>query len=276
MNAPSMQDAFQHHLAFKIKDFADSVETNGNGCFTRHLEENNDKSQKCNWTGALFLGLLPTLTGPNGPTPSQNSNNERVVLTIAGGGTEGETSFPLVQNRLVLWRSQGKEARVKIVDGNGGNDPIFQLFFFNTHNYNYIGRDFYLVLDRLRSYKISRAVLTPAKCAEYIATAETWATEKNGGSWTTKRHLQYPTTDIPVSNLAFHDELVGVVKTRVFAELASHYLFPTEQMQLLDFFIVKYDAKAQSQLDWHRDVSLLSFNLALNDDFQGKGSRPPR
>jgi len=43
-------------------------------------------------------------------------------------------------------------------------------------------------------------------------------------------------------------------------------------VEIQDLFIVKYDANAQSKLDWHRDVSLISFNFALNEDFEGGGT----
>ena len=93
-----------------------------------------------------------------------------------------------------------------------------------------------------------KGVLSAAKCAEYIDIAEKWTVEKNGGSWDTKRHQNYPTTDIPIANLSFHGELSELVKTHVFTELSAHYRFQVSEMKLLDFFIVKYDAKAQSKL----------------------------
>ena len=141
MNVASMQDSFQHHLAFKIKDFAESVgEIGGNGCFTRNFDDCHDMSQKSNWTGALFLGFTPKVTG--GQSSGANSNNERAVLKIGSvnDGAAATVVLPLAKNRLVLWRSQNRLAGVSIIDG-GSNDAVFQLFFFNTHNYNYIGRD---------------------------------------------------------------------------------------------------------------------------------------
>jgi hypothetical protein len=146
------------------------------------------------------------------------------------------------------------------------------VFHFNTNNSAYLARDHYVVLDRLRQYHVVRDALSAEKCRQYIADAERWAVEKNNGSWTRERHALYPTTDIPVSFLPFNDELVAKIKTEIFPIVSAKFLFPVETLNVIDLFIVKYDAAAQSKLDWHRDVSLISFNFALNEDFEGGGT----
>jgi hypothetical protein len=39
-----------------------------------------------------------------------------------------------------------------------------------------------------------------------------------------------------------------------------------------DIFVVRYDATQQNRLAAHRDASIISFNLALNADFEGGGT----
>lgn len=256
MHAIGIQRSLQRHLAYKIKDFKDCVDKHGNGCFSSTL---SNLPNATDWIGVLLLGI----------TGEHNSNNDQIVLTIGSTGTM--VDLPI--NRLVLFR------RDKVSFSNKGASlldktrlPVFQLFFFNTHNSDFLQTDHDVIIKRLKTFKVIPGLLSQEKCKAYIAAAEEWAQVNNGGSWMTKRHNQYPTTDIPTKSLYFNDELTDLVKDCLFPLLEEYFLFPQDTFSLEDFFIVKYDAKAQNKLNWHRDVSMLSFNFALNADFDGGGT----
>lgn len=267
MNTGSMQDCIQRHLSYKIKDFW-FVNDNQNGCFTTG-EALKNNSKKSDWTGVLFLGLQK-IQEANGES-SLNSNNDPEKPTMALHVESG--SIDLIPNRLVLYRSRWTEmARLTDITGSGYR-PLFQMFFFNTHNSKFLQFDHHVVLDRLRRYHKMDGLLTKEKCDELIAISEKWVVENQNGQWDTKRHEYYPTTDIPVNKLPYYQELVDVVKAKIFPEISKIFLFPVNALSLQDFFIIKYDANAQHKLDWHRDVSLISFNFCLNSEFEGGGTR---
>lgn len=92
-----------------------------------------------------------------------------------------------------------------------------------------------------------------------IAEAESIAAQRLNG-WTTERHANFPTTDLPVEDLPIARGWFGdVVEQRVFPFLAQ--AFPTlvpyaEELRIFDVFVVKYDAAegGQRQLQNHRSV----------------------
>jgi hypothetical protein len=128
-------------------------------------------------------------------------------------------------------------------------------------------------------HKTNRQVFTCEECRDIINEAE-----KVGSlmGWTTKRHGNYPTTDIPLVELP--DTLKFLRRTlvqRIYPLLRlqfKDYLPPGDaayKLRVADGFIVKYDAQGgQSELKPHRDGSVLSFNIALNsaDEFEGGGT----
>lgn len=105
---------------------------------------------------------------------------------------------------------------------------------------------------------------------------------KTTGGWRTNRHVGYNTTDVALRDApALWDLLAPFVYARILPALKVGY-FPdaTEDEAHLfvdDIFLVKYESSekgCQSGLEPHRDGSLLSFNVALNDPatFGGGGT----
>jgi len=89
--------------------------------------------------------------------------------------------------------------------------------------------------------------------------------------WTTRRHKNFPTTDIPIhdiDNLDFSDELKKILCLC----MKSYNL--NGKIHLFDTFVVQYKTDGQNCLNVHRDASELSFILALSDpcDFTGGGT----
>ena len=122
----------------------------------------------------------------------------------------------------------------------------------------------------------SSPLMAPAECKAAVEAAEAWATRSGG--WTTSRHYSVPTTDVPMMALPellpwFNEAL----RTQLFPALASRYpaaAADATKLRVLDAFLVRYNAGAQSSLPTHSDQSLLSFTIALNDptEYTGGGT----
>lgn len=122
----------------------------------------------------------------------------------------------------------------------------------------------------------TKQILTSEECRRIVNEAETIASDMG---WTTKRHGNYPTTDIPIVELPETLTFMRrALMERIYPLLRAQfgrYLPDPSKLKVADGFIVKYDADGgQTQLKPHRDGSVLSFNIALNPaiDFDGGGT----
>ena len=125
-------------------------------------------------------------------------------------------------------------------------------------------------------HKTSIQVFSSLECQSIIEEAERVALEMG---WTTNRHGNYPTTDIPIVELPNTMKFLRkALVQRVYPLLRTQfgeYLPAPQNLRVADGFIVKYDAEGgQSELKPHRDGSVLSFNIALNPstEFEGGGT----
>jgi hypothetical protein len=143
----------------------------------------------------------------------------------------------------------------------------------------YSANDFHSLIpfqDGHLLHKTRQPILTAEECNRIIAEAEDRALEIQ---WTTNRHGNYPTTDLPLvelqSTLAF---LRVALVERIYPLLTAqfgNFLPDPSKLRVADGFVVKYDAQGgQTELKPHRDGSVLSFNIALNPstDFDGGGT----
>jgi len=116
-------------------------------------------------------------------------------------------------------------------------------------------------------------VYTPDICRYIINESEKYAL--NNGGWTTKRHNNYPTTDLPVERIAsIFGLILETLHTIVKKVKKSYGLKDDMVVNIHDLFIVKYKDNEQNYLDMHCDGSFLSFNILLSDtaDFEGGGT----
>lgn len=128
-------------------------------------------------------------------------------------------------------------------------------------------------------HKTKDKVFTSLECQDIVKEAEERAAKMG---WTTNRHGNYPTTDIPLVELprtmkflrrALAERLYPLLRAQF-----KEYLPPGDalfRLRVADGFIVKYDADGgQSELKPHRDGSVFSFNIALNpaSDYEGGGT----
>ena len=91
--------------------------------------------------------------------------------------------------------------------------------------------------------------------------------------WNTARHLSYPTTDIELHELGL-DELYGQVLRDFMIPLALEaYGIEGDDTEnfYVENFLAKYTPNKQNHLPMHNDSSLFTFNLSLNEDFEGGG-----
>lgn len=132
------------------------------------------------------------------------------------------------------------------------------------------------LLARGAVFKSRGPLLDPADCAWVIEQVEAQAAITG---WTTDRHVQAPTTDIPVSSVpAIREWFDESLRTRLFPMVHSRFPYafndPSE-MRVLDAFVVRYDAREQASLPTHQDENTFSFTIALNDrdEYEGGGTR---
>ena len=122
-------------------------------------------------------------------------------------------------------------------------------------------------------------LLSASECDAIVAEAEELAAARG---WTTTRHGNFPTTDLPLKELprtlAFLNE--HALPKRIYPMLADRFagLLPDADgrcLRVVDAFVVKYDAAGgQTELKPHRDGSVFSFNIALNErcEYEGGGT----
>jgi hypothetical protein len=147
--------------------------------------------------------------------------------------------------------------------------------------YGNILEDAQEIMDETKQLKYNRflqrflhpKIYCPNVCSWIINECEKYA-EQNGG-WTTKRHLKYPTTDLPVENITTISGFIFESLKIITAKIKKSYGLNDEiVLDYRDLFIVKYKEDQQNFLEIHRDGSFLSFNILLShtSDFEGGGT----
>jgi hypothetical protein len=93
--------------------------------------------------------------------------------------------------------------------------------------------------------------------------------------WSTSRHQNYPTTDVPIGQLWELDMLMcDKLRTRIIPEICKLFHVDFESLWLRDMFLVLYEENAQRKLGLHRDASDYSFVMHINPlhEFDGGGT----
>ena len=108
-------------------------------------------------------------------------------------------------------------------------------------------------------------------CKWIIHESEIYSIENNG--WTTKRHKNYPTTDLPIRSIpGLGTPIMNMTISNIFPLIAKKFNLNPYFLNIADIFIVKYDINGQDHLNFHKDGSIISFNILLNDEFEGGGT----
>lgn len=141
--------------------------------------------------------------------------------------------------------------------------------FITRNNPDSICKDLY-INGKNKKY-IVVPLLSKSMCKQILTEGLNYAKKNN---WTKKRHDDYPTTDNEITseweNFDFIDKHV---RSRVFSEISKMYNIPENKLGVNEYFIVKYEHSKQNNLDAHVDGSDFSFILALNDDYEGGGTK---
>ena len=111
---------------------------------------------------------------------------------------------------------------------------------------------------------IIESVVTASEALELIAAAE--ATAEKIGGYTTRRHVDYPTTDLPVKTVMEHVDISEIIEraTEKSIDALVERCDAPKDLKLYDGFLVKYDPKAQAGLGFHVDGGRYSATIALS------------
>ena len=137
--------------------------------------------------------------------------------------------------------------------------------------------------ERVRLIHASKEPIIPKDACQFLINEALKSTEQIG--WTKDRHVQAPTCDVPVFDLApaaqewvrdAFDEVLFPLLCRV---VAPDLNIEPSDLRVQDCFIVRYDAEENespgfSSLKPHQDESLLSLTIALNqmdEDYEDGG-----
>uniref|UniRef100_A0A6U0JCU9 Fe2OG dioxygenase domain-containing protein n=1 Tax=Minutocellus polymorphus TaxID=265543 RepID=A0A6U0JCU9_9STRA len=96
--------------------------------------------------------------------------------------------------------------------------------------------------------------------------------------WTKDRHTSYPTTDLNLVTVPFESDdrvfLQEILDARLAPLVERVYGIAPGAVRANDIFVVRYDyERGQKSLRGHTDSSHVSFNILLNDEFTGGGTR---
>ena len=125
-----------------------------------------------------------------------------------------------------------------------------------------------------KCFLTTEQVISIKECQDVIRSAEQYATTSG---WTTSRHHEVPTTDLPLHELVdlhswFYQRWNATIRPllRMQFQLKSKKL--NRDIFLHDAFVVRYDTDRQRYLPPHYDESTHSFIISLNSDFKGGGT----
>lgn len=129
----------------------------------------------------------------------------------------------------------------------------------------------------LKRVGVMEGALTESVCETLIADCEKYALDHGG--WTSARHRDYPTTDLPLDVIfGKFSSIHGLVTGNILPEMASFFDISEDHLSVAELFIAKYEFKEgkQKKLDPHVDGTPYSFVVSLNDplvEFTGGGTR---
>jgi hypothetical protein len=128
-----------------------------------------------------------------------------------------------------------------------------------------------------RNYEqaVDPEAIATATSASANATRRDFQQEPLG--WHKTRHGSYPTTDLNLVTDPFSrndlEWISNLLHRRLAPTLARIYGIPPSSIRANDMFVVRYDDGMRMRLSNHTDDGDISFNVLLNDNFTGGGTR---
>ena len=151
---------------------------------------------------------------------------------------------------------------------NASNWQDWCIKYINPH---ILKGQYRLLVDEVGYNILEFPLFTDKFCDEIIQLAESQ-------SWVTDRHEFYPTVDQTMEELGMKDIYQKVLETFVYPIFIWYWELEGDNWEKLrsENFIAKYDTDNQGSLDLHHDISLITLNVRLNDDFTGGGTYLPK
>jgi len=137
---------------------------------------------------------------------------------------------------------------------------------------DFIKNDGAFTINRFLQRCVFPKVYTPDICKWIVEEGEKHAA-KNGG-WTTSRHKNYPTTDLPVKDIPTIFSFILSSLPFNLDKIVKMYGLEGSKINICDLFLVKYHENMQNELEVHKDGSVLSFGIVLSNpcDYEGGGT----
>ena len=186
--------------------------------------------------------------------------DNKAPLNLCQHILEYKTDICLTGNEKVKWKEEH-------IDREGSfNKKLID-------DFNAISKTHIVVSNRFVQRSVTEGFFSDAVCNIVIDHANKVGEEKG---WTTKRHNNYPTTDLPMHMLS--ESVRAIILCRVSEILDKAkvlYCLPkTCSMDVKDIFIVKYAPSQQSILGMHCDGNILTFQITLSslEDYEGGGT----
>ena len=149
-------------------------------------------------------------------------------------------------------------------------NKVLSIESYRDLNYNKVC-DMLYIYNKNKKYQIINKIFSKEFCVDIIDESENYASKYK---WKTDRHEYYPTVDnLIVKEMVMYDPIMKIIKTTIFNKIAKLYDINPSYLGINEVFIIKYSIGGQTYLDFHKDGSEFSFIIALNDDFDGGGTK---
>ena len=129
------------------------------------------------------------------------------------------------------------------------------------------------------NYHLFPNIISNNLCDYIINESEKYSSKNisinNPYGWTTKRHKNYPTTDLPINKIDSLNTIIqNMVVYDIFPLIEKVYNVSKYFLACNDIFVVKYEDNKQKNLEKHIDGTPFSFNILLNHEtnFEGGGT----
>lgn len=151
---------------------------------------------------------------------------------------------------------------------------LFGIIIILFLQHQIICNDIYNQEDIYTHQYVLKKLLGNSECEHIIQEAESFATKND---WSKKRHDNYPTTDNQITeSWECYKFLEEKIENILFPLYQKNYNIDPDKLYIDELFIAKYDANSvegQKSLEAHTDGSEFSFIIALNDEYEGGGTR---
>ena len=176
------------------------------------------------------------------------------------------TTLPEEITQLPLETTPMNNNYTKILDASNWN--VWCQKYINPY---ILKGQYQLMTDEIGPNIIEFPLFTEEFCKEIIALAE-------ANTWVTDRHYFHPTTDQTMESLGMQEIYQKVLEEFVYPIWIWFWELDGEDWPKLssENFIAKYDTLNQGSLGIHHDMSVITLNVKLNDDYEGGGTFIPR